>query len=103
MLEIADFDVGAPKGRLQGAAAMLAPFCRAVFARDEPGSSLVKDARSLGVVGLVYEPPALLVSAEDIALWLLKSGRLTAPHKGPRGRREPQHGGSRRSGRRRRL
>ena len=84
VLEITDFDVGVPKSRLQEATAMLRPFCRAVFARDEPGSSLVKDARSLGVVGLVYEPPSPLESAEDIAVWLLNAGRLTAAHNGPR-------------------
>ena len=84
MMEITDFDMGVPKGRLQEAASLLRPFCRAVFARDEPGSSLVKDARSLGVSGLVYEPPAELAGAEETVAWLINAGRVTAAHNGPR-------------------
>lgn len=83
VFELTDFDAGVPKSRLQEATALLRPFCRAVFARDQVGSGLVKEARSLGIVGLVYEPPHI-EKAEDTAVWLLNTGRVASAHAGPK-------------------
>ena len=46
IFELTDFDAGVPKSRLQEAASFLRPFCRAVFASDQLGTTLVKEARA---------------------------------------------------------
>lgn len=84
IFEMTDFDAGVPKSRLQEAATFLRPFCRAVFASDQVGTTLVKEARATGIVGLVYETPSVLTSPDDIAVWLFNAGRATAAHAGPR-------------------
>jgi hypothetical protein len=71
ILEISDFDDGAPLGRLKEAAALIRPFCRAVFARVGTGGGFVGAARGLGFSGLVVESPLARASDEDQSMWLL--------------------------------
>lgn len=84
IFEITDFDAGLPSGRLKEACHLIKPFCRSVFAHDTIGSSLGRDARAIGLTGLVYQPPLGLPRAENEAAWLLTAGRSLDPKGGAR-------------------